>query len=89
MDDCLQTARGDVTVPNVDVPTEQTRGLYPAYLPPEILLQIFHFAANDYDPNGDFGVEITHSRSWITDLRTKKAVIRVCKTWRDVGMEGF
>ncbi|KLO08351.1 hypothetical protein SCHPADRAFT_944534 [Schizopora paradoxa] len=58
-------------------------------LPPELLLQIFAFAANDYSPDNDFEVSITHNGLWDTDLRTKKAIIRVCKTWRDVGLEGL
>ncbi|KLO08349.1 hypothetical protein SCHPADRAFT_612414 [Schizopora paradoxa] len=51
-------------------------------LPEEILFYIFSFATNHYDSERhEPSVDIGNASPWSQDLRTKKALVRVCKSW--------
>ncbi|EIM86558.1 uncharacterized protein STEHIDRAFT_156866 [Stereum hirsutum FP-91666 SS1] len=53
--------------------------------PPEILRMIFGFATSA--PFSDPAVSHGPNSLWCQTMRTKKAVMLVCKLWRDVGAE--
>ncbi len=57
-------------------------------LPAEVLLCIFDLAVGDFDPRKEPrpSIDIGNNSPWSKDLRMKKALVRVCKSWRIVAM---
>ncbi|KLO10842.1 hypothetical protein SCHPADRAFT_892030 [Schizopora paradoxa] len=55
-------------------------------LPSELLSLIFHFATDSFDPKKDPSIDVGNCSPWSTDLRTRKAIIRACKLWRDIAV---
>ena len=53
--------------------------------PEEILLYVFSYATNHWDSERhEPSIDIGASSPWSKDLRTKKALARVCKSWRRI-----
>lgn len=53
--------------------------------PAELLLYIFDLVADHYDPTRqEPSIDVGNRSPWSKDLRLKKALVRVCKTWRAV-----
>ncbi len=57
--------------------------------PTELLLRIFSFAANNFDPKQEPSINDGNSSPWSKDLRVKKRIVRVCKKWRGVALPGL
>ncbi|KLO07235.1 hypothetical protein SCHPADRAFT_1001811 [Schizopora paradoxa] len=57
--------------------------------PPELLLNIFELAADSYDPQREPSIDVGNQSPWTKDLRVRKAIVRVCRIWREVALEGI
>ncbi len=54
--------------------------------PAEVLLYIFDFATDDFDPRRQEPTIDVGDSPWSTTLRMKKAIVCVCKKWRTVAI---
>ncbi len=55
-------------------------------VPAEVLLYIFDFATDDFDPRRQGPTIDVGDSPWSTTLRMKKAIVCVCKKWRTVAI---